>query len=741
MSRYFSFRCEVKLPQDDYALDVLVITQGLQAFDPSDLTTVLERSLEQTSLPDYLVLLVSQHEFEAAANACATDTALKAALERGKTIWSRHLLGIDGFGKRSGQLRLGGTRPLDDANLSAVLRATFQSGLEYIAKKQEVVKFAPPGCVFSKPSGDISGWFLLAADLLHVESEIAFIAMVVLARFGETLDEVRTIYIDTMAMQPLARAVIALGQANGRSLSPSVESFHSYEGLAALQAESPNRIVCLMSASTSGALARKFIERTRCGPDRVLICLDVVDDRDGSGILINAKKLFRLDVQEHKRRHHGAARVQLAGEFFASTARPPRSVVLAAKHAVSGLSDRIQSMLLKNVLTLDYAAPGAKLPRAIAVDGTALLQLEPFKKWLRRRIGWSVPVSVRWIIHADDPVSAELAKSCREILRERGIAEVQEILNAADLAARQPVADESGVLVVSAVVRSGTQLSSISRDLRTFAPASPRVYIVGIALPTSQSSYKIAESNLRKGLGDWNYSVETWASIPVGHVDSMSSWDEERDLLSSIETQADEGEFLNWVRTRFRALSSTGTSNSSVKFNGTTSEGILPLRPGFIYLGKEDALEDPAAVYTIVAATLQNAREGEGLPARDRLSSSDFEQVVISPECFNRFNDGLIQASLLRCAYVSELDYSCSNQLSAEIARIVRKFLLQHKQERGEAALEFALALATGRLRLDQRSGAKLFDQELLSKVSDVPSLYGLLQIAKERYAIASGSE
>jgi hypothetical protein len=731
MSRYSTFRVSIQ-DSAQAEREVLVICQGLQKFEMQDLVDAIAKSLEHGPLPDDLIVLVPEASFAEVVAASVDGTALASALLRGSTIWGRLLLSIDGFGRLRQKHRWSGSKPLSDEEIPSAYKSIVAAGLKQIALRQDVVKYAPPGCVFAKPSSDLSEYFLLAADLLHSEPEIVFVANAALDYFGDHLDEARTIYVDTMAIQPLARAMVQLARLNGREVSPAVESFHSYEGLKKLLPESPEALVCLISASTSGSLARRFVERTRCSSGQVITCLEVVDQREHCGVLVNAAKVFSLPLVETAR--PGATRVQLAGEYFASTAKPPRHVVLSQKHEPNGIKKWGNDLLNKRVISLDYMPPRAVSPRPLAIDGEALLAHEQFADWFKKRIRWSVSASTKHIVHANDSVSAQMAQLAKQYLVDLGTRDVSEPINAASISSYAPLTGDEGVVVCSAVARSAAQLVSISRDLRTFAPRSPRSIVIGVAIPSSTAKFKVALSNLTKGNAGWDYSVAVWMNIAVGHSDDMSSWDEERALLQSALQDEEDEQVLTWIELRFTQLSETGNPTQRPFLLSTTAGSSLVLRPGFIYLDNRTAITDAAVVYAIISAVLQNARENAELSHDLRLVSSSFEQVVLAPECFNRFNDGVIQACILRAAYPSELDYSCSVELSADMAGVLAKIFKNHAVERGEAALEFATALATGRLKLDRKSGIKLLD-EMLGGALGSPFLDALLRQSQKLYA------
>jgi hypothetical protein len=125
-----------------------------------------------------------------------------------------------------------------------------------------------------------------------------------------------------------------------------------------------------------------------------------------------------------------------------------------------------------------------------------------------------------------------------------------------------------------------------------------------------------------------------------------------------------------------------------------------------------------------MSAALQNAREhGE---AGSRLSSSMHETVVLDAENFLRFNDGVLQASLLRAADAHELDYSGSPELSEMLREFLEKVFLNASRPYGDASLEFGLALATQRLRLTTADSLELI-RRLKDKLIQPSVLHGLI--------------
>ena len=137
-------------------------------------------------------------------------------------------------------------------------------------------------------------------------------------------------------------------------------------------------------------------------------------------------------------------------------------------------------------------------------------------------------------------------------------------------------------------------------------------------------------------------------------------------------------------------------------FLPTSSDKALGLSDGFLFFG--DAFDGrlhqvpESTTYLTVASALQAARD-LNVPA-NQLKPTGYESVVLSPENFLRYNDNLLQACVLRAALPSELDYSSSPHLSRLMKEFLLKVFSRHAHPYGAAALEFAAAVACGRLKL-----------------------------------------
>jgi hypothetical protein len=82
------------------------------------------------------------------------------------------------------------------------------------------------------------------------------------------------------------------------------------------------------------------------------------------------------------------------------------------------------------------------------------------------------------------------------------------------------------------------------------------------------------------------------------------------------------------------------------------------------------------------------------------LRTNWFQQTRLDPANLGRFNDGVIQASILRAARPVEIDYSMKDDFAREAGRAICRIMDAAHKPRGEAACEALIAIGSDRLRL-----------------------------------------
>jgi hypothetical protein len=155
----------------------------------------------------------------------------------------------------------------------------------------------------------------------------------------------------------------------------------------------------------------------------------------------------------------------------------------------------------------------------------------------------------------------------------------------------------------------------------------------------------------------------------------------------------------------------------------------LKIQSGFAFWSKKRPQATQADVFFTVASVVQSLRTLPSGAKGNGLKNNWLQQTLVAPENFGRYNDGVIQAALLRACSPAELQYSMDPSLSLEMTRLIKRVLAAAHQPRGEAAPEFLIALATRRLTLTDDH----LEEALSTNLSSPPLVQVLVALARKK--------
>ncbi|WP_454170151.1 hypothetical protein [Microbacterium paulum] len=98
--------------------------------------------------------------------------------------------------------------------------------------------------------------------------------------------------------------------------------------------------------------------------------------------------------------------------------------------------------------------------------------------------------------------------------------------------------------------------------------------------------------------------------------------------------------------------------------------------------------------YTIQCVRHTNRRSGKA--GQYAVLSEGGNRFVIDPHMFDRFNDPILQASILRAAEVGELDYSADSAISWTMRSLIAYLVSRAGHPEAAAVNEFLLSLCLG---------------------------------------------
>jgi hypothetical protein len=600
-----------------------------------------------------------------------------------------------------------------------------RDGLKFLVVKNGVINTAPSGHSFKHPSGTLNSIFIQARELASDEAELCLVGYAIALEYTAELSRAKKVYIDTMGIHSFVKN--ALMRVGGKA---EIVNFHSYAQLEKMYPPSEDYF-CLVSASTSGGMARKMLER-KFRTESIATLIDRTEGgRIGSILLPLDKVGLRIDVKEDE----GNTLIEIIGENFSAKSKPPKSVVIALKHCPEHLSHIHEYFGLDHILGF-YEDGGAK--KLLFLDPTKMLASTEFRCWLDAEIDWSVSMATNLIIHSDDPGSISLAEIVCDSLQTRlnGASPVKVVsCSTLDVTSFEGV---TGVLVVTGVARDGGVLREISRDLRSYIDAkTPRRFLAPVGIPESRRAWAQLKTFLMKNPSARDYGFSNWLCLPIGSDSKENAWTR----LTSVGTEAEMvgdnvcTDVSSPVWDRSFEIASEYIEKYRHTLLPTKNGEPLALSHGFLFFKSESEISDKFAsvsqstVYLTIASVVQCAREhGE----HDlMLRPTGYESAVLSPECFQRFNDNILQACFLRACLPSELDYSASPELSKLMKEMLLKVFARWDRQYGDASLEFAAALATGTLQLTRDDTVTLLNESIGYHKDHPSALLGLLLIAR----------
>lgn len=667
---------------------------------PADLADCVEQSLRRVLFPDALVFVCISNEAEQIKAALNSEMAVIQALERASSKVCVAVCEIDRNGRIGNPSYIKNTRECLPLIGTGEQKIIFQKGISQLFDSSNVLCPAPAGFVFVKPSKQRSKYFL-RADAAFCETErVHFFAYALLEKIAhretETKEPIAVIFIDTMAIASLAYVLRELYHELYDKPRPRVESFHSYEGMKNVPIPRTGTSLCIISASSSMSMHRDWQQTTRCLPSEVFTLITFKSAKDSDQAVY---AFDRADLLSSCNELSGLRDLRMFGENFALEDVKLKPVLFnVTAHRDAKWFQVGPEYSQSQILSLMKAARPADKVRAIFVEGLKLLKQKKFVDFFDKEVMQRVSLSVQAIVCQDDAASIQLAKNCaKKIKKIRGDDVAPSVINSKELERTQLDRDKA-LLVVAAVIGRGTRLRSISRDLRDIHTGA-RHYLMGFQIAESIDDFTQLKNDLIYSAQKSVITVSIMETLAIGRAVDIA-YESELDLLSSWEKLS--GYVL--LKNRVSQLQKrSGITQGAFLPTILCDEESLMLRKDFAYWksGYSEKVDHSTAVLLTAAAMLQRAREFNKFEDdEDRLASDIFQQVVLDPENFARYNDGVIQAALLRSAHPSELDYSSNEEVSHRMADLLSSIFRQYSRQQGEAALEFAFALKTGRLKL-----------------------------------------
>lgn len=733
MPDLFDFEVCLTPSSDAEPAHLVVFFIGPDRITAAHVTEALQKRLSEYVLPDHVSFLVPDCHREWIGAQCADEaTPLAIALERrdpgatlsyGFTFFNEHGE-ITSYVKVAGDLK--GTGHL----IAQAGDQIVEAGMKKLVKCTSVLTKAPAGFFFSKPSSRASNYFIRAENLLSETLHSHFLAFACLKLIKDASSDgvlqPDTIYLDTMAFLPIALSIQLFQSKFGKPTIQTIRSFHSHDGLRDGSLPNGASSLCLISASTNCGLAKEWVKVNGASPSRVVTFLSFLSVSDSCRVLHTIEKPDDFEAIAETESTDGRKLIRIHGERFVAEHTETRLLNISMDHLPDGLQAKFFSYMGQGLFTCFSRIAHRDRHRTVHVDKDKLVATNEFEKWFNTALIEESPASTAFIIHDDDSASEKMANDALAFLEGKGL--TCNVVSASAFKAEDKFA--GSVIVVAAAAERGSVLLSISRRLRSAQTSGTRVYLVGALLGRSYELMKELAANLiQPPKGSRKYVFKAYLEIPAASLACNNHWQQEFELLNRL-FSSNGGKVSGEVKARLDAFDRAGTAGlfDHAFWQSSHHTGPMLLTKGFAFVSGDDGVTSASCVdiFLTILWVLQNARENAKIKDAKRLESGELQQVLLSPEIFSRYDDGIIQGAFLRAAQATELDYSAHETYSVSMADIILRIAQGYGYERGEAAMEFITALAIGKIRLHKEIDRKLkaaIELALKGKVDDVELL------------------
>ena len=712
MSDCFAFRFYE--PSDESRRSLVIFFASKVSLDA--ISKTIKKDVAEHLVPKNIYLL----SFESgliARQACLDDPSFVGEFNAyvGEIEQRLHCVSVSS----SGLLSYCDGNPVSDGLSDRILH----SGMITLFKLHSGLIVSNHGYHFTKPSGDHCDKFIRASNLLVSSVEVSFLAVAMLPHLRRDL---KRIYVDTSSVAFLVSVALQLFDQFDDGM-PSIESFASYAVLnEAFDFVEDRSSLLVISATTSGSLAKSLMTRTSFSKDQIVTLFHTNLPSNQIGVF-DVSSALEGNLVSHRATEckfckRGSKVIRIVGDQFVPENPKHELLVIRKDHFSKQRQSFFKQFATANVLDWNRSTSQTQDTREhfyIAVDKALGLAANPFSASLEKSIKKYISRDLATVITFDDPGSSELEEKIRAHLGPD--AESITWLKPSSMDESR-LNDTASVLVLVGAITSGRSLLAVSRKLRCIDASATITYLVAFSKLPNDDAYKQLEKDLTQG--GHILVVLNHCAVPRIKEYTKTAWDSEQEALAPYGEDDPLGELGNSLPDALsdrRTQLMNSSAGSHQLFLPTAVGQPLALRRTFAFwsdLGfDEERLENvkQSDVYWTIQSVLhdlRNATNNKGL-------ATAYHTTLISPANFDRYNDGVIQACLLRSAQPVELDYRVDTIFSRQMTDVISAVLTNWNNAQGEAVLEFLMALWTKRLCLSDQHIRELINL----KSDDMPDV------------------
>ncbi len=686
MSNYFTFRFQ---ETNEHRQSLVVFCHS--DFEVSSLTKVIKEDVDENLIPQR-VYLMGYDLSSAVKEELTSDSFFADEIDS----W------IGTFSDKVSFLTVTSTGRINNSDSNEEFCFSSQlltTGAESIFENRKGLITSLPSYHFLKPSGDHCDKFIRASNLFTSGIEVAFLAIGLLPYLKSNI---KRIYVDTSSISFLVSIAIQLSKRFGEKF-PIIESFESYSVFNKPYSflEDDDSLV-VISATTSGGLAHKLThEHTFKSSNIITLFYSRIKEKQEAIFDISEAvgEIKSVDPSGCKLCEGGSKLIKIEGEQFIPETPKHELLVIKKTDFNEDRKKFFKAFATKKLLKFNTAPSDNWDREHFFVDVKALLESgsDAFRKPLIKKVNKHFSKDISKVICLDDDAAKSLADEIVKIAK----APSEYVVCYNDVT-EDDLKGHSSVMVVASAITSGRKLLATARKLRGIKSSATITYLVGFSkLPTLD-----AFEQLRKDLclgGHELIPLQT-CYLPRLREKALTPWDIEREKLSVFDEIEDPlsddiGKLPPLLKDRLHELNNF--SSQDELFLKSPTDAKLSLRGTFAFwlgLGLENSESSQSDVYWTIQSILHDLRI-----ENDKGLATTYHSTLLSPVCFDRFNDGVIQACLLRSAKPTELNYAVDEGFSRQITDIIITVVKHSDDPQGEGCLEFLLAIWSGRLKVQEK--------------------------------------
>jgi len=599
---------------------------------------------------------------------------------------------------------------------------------------------------FVFPSGKHSQKFLRTANVLIHSSEISFLAHGLLKYYSEQNFDI--IYTDTSSINTVAYELQRiLSEFDKGYINVPINSFSSYSGIYDKNSKLLSNSLILISASTSGSIISKLLERHPNLSSKNIVLLfylantnhnSVVAEqmlcnltREGNTDFFGVDTFYQGDNEKCKLCDEGSFPLNVTGDVFLLEQPKVNTHVIGVneikiKNLFSFSKEFMSKYQQNTIIKLNYRETKEEgqvnSKYEVFIDYEQIIDnLNRFPKYkdkLDSYIDQYIPSNLLYILHLNDNSSKKLANYIFDRIKDNYLSEkCPEVISQTDFECLKKIKKSGSVLIVGSCISNGHNLLYLSRALRDSLLRI--IYFIGINRYPNQHQNEFLKTNLKYG----KYGREISSFIEVMDIcctgiNGENSWTKEVEFLKKSLMNEDDEELRTFFKDRIKNIENSYSS----KIKGLSNNAFLPIpykvgKESILKIRKNSAFFQgngyqshvvQSEVHFCISTVINGMRNNIG---NTSLAQSSYVRNLICPTNFNRYNDGVIQASILRSAKDEELNYSLDKEVSARIKDILVTLFKYRKTTQGEALLEFLYAIATNKLRIVKDDLVSILEQ------------------------------